>query len=284
MGRRLCGHVLAGVLGLCGPLGCQTAGSLGTGPVGGPAAVLDGSKRGEPKELPPAQAANLCLDAAKEMENGHAEVQAIGLYEKARLDDPRKEPLVCRRLAVLYDRQGNFEKSLQEYQRALQLSPKDADLLNDLGYSYYSHGKLEEAEKYLRQALASKGNHPRAWVNLGLTLGAQGRFGDSLEAFLKAVPPAQAHCNLAFLLTTQKMWEQAKQEYRKAIELDANMVMARAALDRLEHPHAAAAKGPLAESAQAMPALTPGVQAAAAPGGFTPAGTFADTAIQLDTP
>jgi Flp pilus assembly protein TadD len=224
---------LVGWLGLCGLAGCQTGGTL-PGVVGQQAAPLDGSRKSEDRELPPEQASRLCLATAQEMEKSGSEGTAISLYEKARLDDPRKEPQICRRLAILYDRQGNFTKALEEYQKSLQLNPHDADLLNDLGYSYYSRGKLDEAEKALRQALACDGKHARAWVNLGMTLGAQGRYAESLEAFCKAVPPAEAHCNLAFLLTTQKKWAEASQEYHAALGLNPNLVLAQASLEKLQ--------------------------------------------------
>jgi Tfp pilus assembly protein PilF len=244
--------MLVGLLGLCA--GCQTAPLSGPG---GSAPLTGGPRRAE-KDLPPEQSARLCLATAQEMEKGGAEAQAIALYEKARKDDPRQEQ-VCRRLAVLYDRLGNCQKSLEEYQRALQLTPRDPDLLNDLGYSYYVHGKLSEAEGYLRQATVLNAKHARAWINLGLVLGAERRYGECVDAFTKAVAPAQAHCNLAFIYTTQQMWEEAKQEYRTALGLDSNLVVAQAALDKLEHPKTAVAAG------QSAPGTRPAPAVAAAP-------------------
>ena len=69
-----------------------------------------------------------------------------------------------RRLAVLYDRQGNGERALAEYQLALQSGPVDAALLNDFGYFCYERGQLAEAEKYLRQAVQKNPAYRRAWL------------------------------------------------------------------------------------------------------------------------
>ena len=81
----------------------------------------------DPEELPPARAAEACLASARELEKHGYEADAIVQYEKARQDNPRLTQ-VSRRLAVLYDRQGNAQRALAEYQLALKVQPRDADL------------------------------------------------------------------------------------------------------------------------------------------------------------
>jgi tetratricopeptide (TPR) repeat protein len=184
-------------------------------------------------ELPPAEAARVCRATAAALEKAGKDPEAIALYEKARKSDPAMEG-VCRRLAVLYDRQGDFTKALEEYQRALKLNPHDADLLNDLGYAYYCRGRWTDAENSLRQAVEINPKHGRAWINLGMTLGQEERYTESFEAFAKVVSPAQAHCNVAFALTTQGKREEAKEAYRKALALNPDLRIARLALAKLE--------------------------------------------------
>jgi Tfp pilus assembly protein PilF len=218
-----------------------------------PAAATGVETAAYSKELPPEQSAKLCLATATQMDRSGQEVPAIQLYEKARAENPKYQ-YIAHRLAVLYDRQGHFPKALEEYQKALKMAPRDPDLLNDMGYTHYNHGRFKEAEDFLRLALQQNPKHERAWVNLGLTLGMQERYGDSFDAFKRAVPPAQAHCNLAFVLTAQKKREEAKQEYRKALRLDPNLGLARAALEKLEK---APTEGATAEAKKpAAPAQT----------------------------
>jgi Tfp pilus assembly protein PilF len=172
---------------------------------------------------------------------------------------------VARQLAPLYDRLGDTPHALAEYQRALKENPDDADVLNGLGYFYYSRGQWPEAEETLRRALGVNPRHARAWVNLGLTLGAQGQCAESLDAFRKVVSEAEAHSNLAFLLMTQGKREEAKKEYCRALELDPNLAIARQALDKLEHPGAPAsgrpdprtARQPAGRAAGPAPDLSP---------------------------
>jgi tetratricopeptide (TPR) repeat protein len=190
-----------------------------------------------PTELAPKPAALACFKAAQQMEaNGQTE-EAAKLYEKARSLDPAAHTAAAtRRLAVVYDRLGEFTKSAAEYEAAVKAAPTDADLLNDLGYSHYSRGESEKAVAALRKAVELKPDHKRAWMNLGLALALGGRFAESYEAFAKAGKPAEACCNLAFALAAQGRTEEAKTEYRKAIELDPGLKLARAALAKLENP------------------------------------------------
>jgi Tfp pilus assembly protein PilF len=185
-------------------------------------------------ELPPAQAAEACLATARQLEKNGFEAQAILQYEKARHYNS-KAP-VARRLAVLYDRQGDHQRALHEYNQALQAQPKDADLLNDIGYYYYQRQDWPRAEKHFRQALDSNPKHPRAWVNLGLTLGQQEHYEASYEAFAKAITPAEAHCNVGVLLAQHGKDDQAKMAFRKALDLEPNLKQAQAVLSRLDGP------------------------------------------------
>ncbi len=231
-------------LGLLSPLGCATLPIPGTD-------LVPVSKVAEPVakaslELPPDRAAELCLVTAQELEKQGHEAEAILQYEKARQHNPRLTH-VCRRLAVLYDRQCDYPKALAEYKLALKLSPRDANLLNDLGYCHYERGDWAEAEEWLREALAIDPSHERAWTNLGLVLAHQERYSDSYEAFAKVVNPAEARSNVGILLAKQGKLDQAKEALRQALTLDPELKPAQVVLARLEAPPAAVAE-PEAES------------------------------------
>jgi len=199
------------------------------------------SYKGTPKE-----AAEVCLHTAEVMDQGGKAEEAIPLYEKARQNGGNKQQ-ISRRLAYLYEQQGDFKHALEEYKQLAQRSPRDADLLNDIGYCCYNQQDWAEAEKYLRQALAVNAEHARAWVNLGMTLAKAGRTTESLEAFTHVVTPAQAQCNLAFILTTQGKLDDAKAAYRQALDIEPELSVARIALAKFEK----AAAGPSAPAAAA---------------------------------
>ncbi len=114
----------------------------------------------------------------------------------------------------------------EEYKQLLKQNAKDADFLNDIGYCYYNLGNGTRRKNILRQALALNNGHARAWINLGMTLAQEQRTDESLEAFKKVVSPAQAQCNLAFILQTQKKLDEAKTAYRLALSLEPDLAFA----------------------------------------------------------
>jgi len=142
----------------------------------------------------------------------------------------------ARRLAVLYDRADEQAKAMHEFQEQLKKKPKDASLLNDMGYSLYNRGQWAEAENYLRRAVSQDKNHKPAWVNLGLALAQQGKDQEALEAFSHAVSTAEAYSNLGFVLAVQGKKPEAIAAYRRALELEPALKIAQAAVQRLEAP------------------------------------------------
>ncbi|MCS6853091.1 MAG: tetratricopeptide repeat protein, partial [Gemmataceae bacterium] len=166
------------------------------------------SPEGRQAELPPHKAAEACLVTAQMLEKHGHEVEAIAEYELARSYNPKLQ--VSRRLAVLYDRQCDYARAMHEYRQALKQSPKDVELLNDVGYCCYERGDWAEAEKYLRQAVQLNPSYKRAWVNLGLVLGQQERYDESYQAFAQVLTPAEARSNVGVILMQHGKFEEAK--------------------------------------------------------------------------
>ena len=75
------------------------------------------------------------------------------------------------------DRLGRFAQAEVHYKKALKLSPKDAKIWNDAGYSYYLQGRWADAERALRTAAKLAPDDERIRINLGLTLAAAGQAG-----------------------------------------------------------------------------------------------------------
>ena len=188
-----------------------------------------------PIELPTKESTQLCVVTAQNYEKEGRVEEAIRLYEKVRAAEPA-HPLATRRLAALYDKAGDFGKSTALYEGLVKLNPKDADLLNDLGYSHYSRGDWSTAVAVLGQAVQLDPKHARAWVNLGMAQAQLGQLDASYDAFCHAVRPADAHCNLAFVLAVQGKADDAKLRYKQALALDPGLRVAQVGLTRLEKP------------------------------------------------
>ena len=128
------------------------------------------------------------------------------------------------RLAVLYDKQGDFEKSGTHYREALRRDPRNAELLCDRGYSYLLQGRPAEAEEQLRKAIKRQPELSRAHNNLGLVLAQQGRTDEALVEFAAAgCSHAEARTNLAFALMLSGDLDEAQYQLALAQQADSSL-------------------------------------------------------------
>ncbi|MBI1909317.1 MAG: tetratricopeptide repeat protein [Deltaproteobacteria bacterium] len=83
---------------------------------------------------------------------------------------------------ILYDKTGEFKKSIKAMRRVLKLSPDNAHALNFIGYTYAEKGiHLDEAEKLVKKALELKPEDGYITDSLGWVYFRKGKFD---EAFL----------------------------------------------------------------------------------------------------
>jgi tetratricopeptide (TPR) repeat protein len=176
--------------------------------------------------------------------------QHFALYEKFRmgrppLQDPLSEELsqVLKgahhivKKAVLLESAGQFEASIAEHERAVQVDPGNLQAHLNLSTLYGKLGKAEESEKHYRAAVAINPNLAPAHYNFGKLLADQGREKEAAEAFRRAleVNPnhAEAHQNYASLLMLELRLDEAEHHYREAIRNRPNYRMAHFNLGRI---------------------------------------------------
>lgn len=116
-------------------------------------------------------------------------------------------------LGSAYDQQGNHELARGAYRAALNLKPGELTVENNMAMSYVLEGKLPEAEKILRAAVAQPGVdlQPRVRQNLALVVGLQGHFNEARKIASEDLPPDQVEANLAYLqqmLAQPNTWAQ----------------------------------------------------------------------------
>jgi Flp pilus assembly protein TadD len=120
-------------------------------------------------------------------------------------------------LGSAYDQEGRFDLARKNYNIALQMAPGDVSITNNLAMSFALSGKLPEAEKLLRDALASPGskNVPRVRQNLALVVGLRGNFDEARQIASEDLPPEQVEANLAYLqqmLSQPNTWQQISEQ------------------------------------------------------------------------
>ena len=72
--------------------------------------------------------------------------EALDILLKA-LELPQKDALVYKYLGLVYERLGDFEKSVENYQTSADLNPQDRNIWQRLGFALISIGKYENAVK-----------------------------------------------------------------------------------------------------------------------------------------
>jgi Tfp pilus assembly protein PilF len=193
------------------------------------------------------QAADVQFALGRAMEKQGDATQALTAYQEAMRRDPSRADAALHAAALL-DQQGKFVESEECYRKAEAARPGSADVACNRGYSLYVQQRWDEAEASLRQALTRQPDHRRAHNNLGLVLARTGRSEEALSEFRKAgLDQADAHVNLAFALTLQEAWPQARAEYALALAADPSSAPAKKGLEelnaaqaRLERPAAPA--------------------------------------------
>jgi Flp pilus assembly protein TadD len=178
------------------------------------------------------------------------------------------QALAHRRMAAVFDRIGRFPLAEDHYKKALKLSRKDPKIWNDSGYSYYLQGRWDEAERALRTALKLAPDDARVRTNLGLTLAASGRSQEALPLLSRSEGDAVGHANLGYLLAATGQFEQARQEYEKALAMRPDLALARRALVQLDRQQGGlqdTARQTLIAQARARP-VDPGVTPASTSG------------------
>ena len=201
------------------------------------------------------QAADIQVAMGRTLEKRGDLERAQAAYLEALKQDPGRGD-ACARLAVLYDRQGNFTRSAELYRMAHELQGDDPSLCCNEGYSLYLQGRWREAEASLRRAIALDPAGPRAHNNLGLALAHSGRAPEALAEFRQAgCSEAEAEANLAFALAVEGAWAEARAHYERALTADPKLGPARKGLQKVNAVMARA--GPAAEVLPPQGAPTP---------------------------
>jgi Tfp pilus assembly protein PilF len=178
----------------------------------------------------PRQNANVQVAMGRTAEQSGDLDTAMAAYNAALKNDPHRAD-ANQRLAVVHDRLGRFQESAAYYAKALAEGPGDAEIFCDKGYSLYLQRSWADADVCLRQSIALNPKLARAHNNLGLLLVKDEKIDEALAEFRAAgCRPAEAHQNVAFVLSTEKRFDLARRHYELALAADPSSTIAR---DRL---------------------------------------------------
>lgn len=166
-------------------------------------------------------------------ESQKAPTRAIEQYKEALKLNPQHVDSLYR-LGVVYTELRKYPDAIEAWKQYAKVTRSSAAALSNLGFCYELAGQPELAEKTYQEGIQKDSNNAPCRVNYGLMLARNGRTNDAMQQLQMVLSPAQVHYNLGSIHETAGRREQAKLEYRKAIELDADMADAQVRLDAME--------------------------------------------------
>jgi Flp pilus assembly protein TadD len=122
-------------------------------------------------------------------------------------------------LGVLADGSGDYATAIGHYDAALAANPNSAMLLNNLGYSNYLAGNLDQAADFYMKALALSPDYLPAKANVALLQARRREYQKALELMLKIAEPPRAHNDVGFVALQNGDFDVAESLLNEAIRL-----------------------------------------------------------------
>jgi serine/threonine protein kinase/tetratricopeptide (TPR) repeat protein len=134
-----------------------------------------------------------------------------------------------RGLAHAYQLLGKMSDAEQTFQKAIQLRPQYWGGYNWLGSFYYNAARYDDAARMFTQMIALAPDSARGYSNLGGAYLAQGHYADAITQFARSVsihPSGGAFSNLATAYFFQGDFAEAASTYEKAVKVGGNEIIA----------------------------------------------------------
>lgn len=159
--------------------------------------------------------------------------RAAEQYREALKLNPDHLPSLYR-LGIVYTEQRQYGLAVNVWNRYVIATRNSATAYSNLGFCYELAGQPDQAERAYKEGIARDSASDPCRVNYGLMLARQNRINEATLQLQKVLPPAEVHYNLASVFEAQGRREQARLEYRKALELKPDFGDAQARLDAIE--------------------------------------------------
>jgi len=122
-------------------------------------------------------------------------------------------------LGLIEDLQGEHNQALTYFSQALELSPKQVDVLNNFAYSLYRMEQYGEALRYYRQALAIGPKNSKVLFNYGLLKARTRQYTSAITVFSRIMSPAKANIDVGYIAMKNGDLNHAAHFLHKAREL-----------------------------------------------------------------
>jgi tetratricopeptide (TPR) repeat protein len=154
----------------------------------------------------------------------------ISLWSYVVEKEPEKDSIAYTNLGSAYQKKGELDKAIENYDKAISLNPKDYLAYNNRGAILGKVGQFDEAiESYNKAILSNPGDY-KAYFNRGLTYDQMGRIYDSIQDFQRALALnmrdpraiAWAYNNLGILYGKAGMDDESLAAFNNSIAIEPN--------------------------------------------------------------
>lgn len=129
------------------------------------------------------------------------------------------------KIGVSYFNENKMQSAFVEFQKALELNPKDKEVMNALGIIYLlDFEDYQKAVDFFKSAIRVDLNFSEAYNNLGRAYEKTGRFNDAIESYKKALlnltyqNPEKAYNNLGRVYYRLGRYDDATDAYKEALK------------------------------------------------------------------
>lgn len=172
--------------------------------------------------------------AAGRMAESHSDfVNATKQYKEALKLDPNHKGSLYR-MGVCFSTQKKYPEAVDAWKKYVEATGGDPRGYSNLGFCHELAGQIDQAESAYLRGIAKDPKNVPCRTNYGLMLARLGRTAEATLQLQSVLTPAEVHYNLASVWEHQGRKEQAKQEYRKALDLDPTLLEAQTRLGSLE--------------------------------------------------
>jgi tetratricopeptide (TPR) repeat protein len=152
--------------------------------------------------------------------------KAIDSYSKALEIEP-KNPAALLSTARLYDRQNEKDKSVEFYQKAAEVTPNDANIYAELGALHAKTGNLTAAREQMQKAVNLDPKSTTYRSSMAGVLLDSGNTESAMAELMQVNTPAMANYQMAYLHFARKNVPATQQYLNSALQIDPNLKPAR---------------------------------------------------------
>ncbi|MFH1288910.1 MAG: tetratricopeptide repeat protein [bacterium] len=125
----------------------------------------------------------------------------------------------------------NFEKAIEFFEKAVEVSPEYHQAYYNLGVAYYCNGDKKRAEGFWKKTLDYDSKNPKVFFNLGVLAYKTGKVNEAVSFWERIaadnIPLAQVYCNLGVVYNERGDTKKAIEYLRKALGFDPDCEIAK---------------------------------------------------------